>query len=402
MAFLKINGFHTATTGRTEGLGDFLREVDEAGVPFFAYCADGTTSLLDAQNIMRRSSVPHHAVFRRTHFPHNPGGSDVPDYTLDPETAARKQWRSHRQRWPQELDPQLIYGETVNELRKEVHWADWIGEFCYHTGLLALQDGFKWCGPGYSSGTPDEGAWETPGMLKFLDLCRQHPDQLAIALHEYSFTTRDIWAGDGMLIGRFTLLVDACERHDIEPPSIFFTEWGWAERDVPPPEKAMQDIIAVGRLYARYPSVKGAAIWALDGGWSNLDRQTHRLLRPLQQVLIDTRYPEPEEEAEERREPRRDTRRRPLPGGEPREQYERTYLVAPAGVSRQAWLAICREAYERGQTVGFSYDDAGVGALEQKTAVLYGIPAEQQQNFRDWYAQHYPGTTVLFRELPKE
>ncbi len=38
MAFLKINGFHTSTTGRSEGIGDFLRDVDAAGVPFFACC----------------------------------------------------------------------------------------------------------------------------------------------------------------------------------------------------------------------------------------------------------------------------------------------------------------------------------------------------------------------------
>ena len=139
--------------------------------PFFAYCVDGTTSLLDAQAIMRRSAVPHHAVFRRTYFPHNAGGSDVPDYTLDPKDAALKQWVAHRDRWPKELDPQLIYGETVNELRKEVGSADWIGEFCFHTAILALRDGFKWCGPGYSAGTPDEGAWETPGSSVFSISC---------------------------------------------------------------------------------------------------------------------------------------------------------------------------------------------------------------------------------------
>ncbi|MFN2246873.1 MAG: hypothetical protein ACK2U4_07135 [Candidatus Promineifilaceae bacterium] len=148
MATLKVNGFHTSTTGRSEGIGQFLRDVDAAGVPFFAYCVDGTTSLVDAQNIMKNSRVAHHAVFRQSYFPHNQGGSDVPDYEKDPQTAAREQWESHRARWPEELDPGLIYRETVNELRKEVKWADWIGKFCYYTGLYALRDGFKWCGPG--------------------------------------------------------------------------------------------------------------------------------------------------------------------------------------------------------------------------------------------------------------
>jgi hypothetical protein len=398
MAFLKINGFHTGVTGHTDGIGDFLRAVDAAGVPFLAYCADGSTSLYDAQTIMRASSVPHNAIFRRTHFPHNQGGSDVPDYTEPPAEAARKQWESHRDRWPADLDRQLIWGETINELRKEVEWADWIGEFCYQTGLMALRDGFKWCGPGYSSGTPDEGAWETPGMLRFLDLCAQHPERLAVALHEYSFTTADIWAGEGKLVGRFTQVIDACAKHDLEPPTIFFTEWGWAERDVPSPETAMRHLKEVGALYAQYPSIKGAAIWALDGGWGTLDAQTHRLMAPLQELLIHTRYPDPEPR---RPDGRRTGRRRPIPDGKPREPFERTYLTVPQEATLAEWLAVCREAYAQKQTVGFSYDDAGLGALAEKTAVLYGIPPQNQQEFRDWYAAHYPGTRLIFRGLPQ-
>jgi hypothetical protein len=396
MAFLKINGFHTGTTGRSNGIGDFLREVDAAGVPFFAYCADGTTSLVDAQEIMRNSDVPHNAVFRRTTFPHNQGEHSVPDYNESPQEAARKQWISHRDRWPKELDPSLIYGETVNELRKEVEWADWIGEFCYHTGLLALQNGFKWCGPAYSTGTPDEGAWETPGMLRYLDLCQQHPDRLAISLHEYSLSTKDILIGDGKLVGRFRLLIDACKKHNIKPPDIFFTEWGWTERNIPRVRTAKKHILEAGKLYAQYPAIKGAAIWALSGGWGKLDRNTHRLMEPLKQLLIETRYPDPlptdpvDEEVAS-----------PTGPGQPREEYNREYLVVPPDASLEEWLAICRNAYGLKQTVGFSYDDAGSGDLARKTAILYDIPQEKWTEYMDWYAQHYPQTNVTFRDMPE-
>jgi hypothetical protein len=391
MATLRINGFHTSTTGRSEGIGQFLLDVDSAGVPFFAYCVDGTTSLVDAQKIMKYSSVAHHAVFRQSYFPFNQGGSDVPDYMEDPETAARKQWDSHRDRWPSDLDPALIYGETVNELRKEVEWANWIGEFCYHTGLFALRDGFKWCGPGYSAGTPDEGAWETPGMLKFLDLVQRNPDKLAVALHEYSLTTSDIWNGGGGLIGRFRQLIDACKKHQIEPPPIFFTEWGWTHNRIPEPEQAMKDILEVGELYAQYPSIKGSAIWALDGGWNSLAVQTARLMDPLEKALIQTRYPDPKVE-----QPPMDESE--ATKGLPREQYGREYLVAPQESSMDEWLDICRKAFERKQTVGFSYDDAGVGALDRKTAILYDIPREKRMAYLAWYERYYPDTKVFFRD----
>jgi hypothetical protein len=395
MAFLKINGFHTATTGQSDGIGDFLRDVDAAGVPFFAYCVDGTTSLLDAQEIMRSSNVPHNAVFRRSSFPHNQDGSSVPDYNESPEIAARKQWIAHRDRWPKELDPSLIYSETINELRKEVEWADWIGQFCFHTGILALQNGFKWCGPAYSTGTPDEGAWETPGMLKFLDLCQQHPDRLAVSVHEYSLSTKDILNGDGHLIGRFRQLVDACAKHNIKTPDIFITEWGWEEKNIPRVTQAKKHILEAGKLYAQYPAIKGAAIWALDGGWGNLHKNTARLMEPLKQLLIETRFPDPEPDTT----PEEETL--PQGPGEPRQQYHREYLVMPPEATVEEWLAVCRQAYHLKQTVGFSYDDAGMGDLARKTAILYDIPQEKWTEYMDWYAEHYPQTNVTFRDTPK-
>ncbi|MDX1416762.1 MAG: glycoside hydrolase family 25 protein [Candidatus Promineifilaceae bacterium] len=86
--------------------------------------------------------------------------------------------------------------------------------------------------------------------------------------------------------------------------------------------------------------------------------------------------------------------------GEPRVQYKRTVLVVPQVAERDQWQTVCKEAYDRRQTVGFSYDDAGIGALDDKTAVLYGIAEDQKSLFKDWYGQHYPGTQVEFRDMP--
>jgi murein DD-endopeptidase MepM/ murein hydrolase activator NlpD len=398
MTYLKINGFHTGAAGsRTDGIGKFLNDVDAVGVPFLAYCVGGTASLMDAQQIMKRSSVPHNAIFRQDRFPHNQGGGDVPDYNKPPKQAAQEQWESHVARWPKELDPALIWGETVNELRKEVEWADWIGEFCYETGLLALRDARKWCGPGYSAGTPDEGAWETPGMLKFLRLCAEHPDQVAVALHEYSLEPEEIWHNEGYHIGRFEQLIEVCERRKIKPPTIFFTEWGWGERAIPKSKSAaLNQIMEVGELYAKYPSIKGAAIWALDGGWGGLAEQVHALMEPLTDLLTNVRY-----EDVTAVEPTPTEPTAPVEGypGAPREQYKRRYLVAPPDATLEEWLELAKVAYAKRTTMGGSYDDAGVGALTDKTAVLYDILPERQQEFRDWYAQHYPGTKVEFAAL---
>ena len=61
---------------------------------------------------------------------------------------------------------------------------------------------------------------------------------------------------------------------------------------------------------------------------------------------------------------------------------------------------ICQKAYGLKQTVGFSYDDAGMGDLARKTAILYDIPQEKWPEYMEWYAEHYPYTNVTFRDTP--
>lgn len=89
------------------------------------------------------------------------------------------------------------------------------------------------------------------------------------------------------------------------------------------------------------------------------------------------------------------------PDGLPREPYKRVAWVIPRGVSDEAYLRICGHAREFGRTITGSYDDAGIGALDDKTAVLWEIPVEERTMFREWYAEHYPGTKVEFANLPK-
>lgn len=85
--------------------------------------------------------------------------------------------------------------------------------------------------------------------------------------------------------------------------------------------------------------------------------------------------------------------------GLPRVQYKRNYWTVPQNVTESQWLEICRQAFTEKRTVGFSYDDAGIGALNEKTAVLYGIT--NQAEFIAWFNENYPGTKLEFRELPK-
>lgn len=85
--------------------------------------------------------------------------------------------------------------------------------------------------------------------------------------------------------------------------------------------------------------------------------------------------------------------------GDPREQYQRVFNVAPEGATKEQWQEILNSAYPNKQTVGGSYDDAGVGNLDSRTAVLWGITADKRQTFLDFFSRFYPGVIVQFQNF---
>ena len=65
-----------------------------------------------------------------------------------------------------------------------------------------------------SEPTPEQ--WESPEMLAFLRYAGEHLDQVAIALHEYSFRTSEIGYIYPRWIGRLQVLFDICDKHELD------------------------------------------------------------------------------------------------------------------------------------------------------------------------------------------
>lgn len=87
--------------------------------------------------------------------------------------------------------------------------------------------------------------------------------------------------------------------------------------------------------------------------------------------------------------------------GLPRLQYRRVYRVLHPSLSDEQAIEAFRLGAERKETAGWSFDDAGLGALDDKTAVVIGNLSQIQQNeLVDWYDVHYPGTKVEFEPAP--
>ena len=107
-------------------------------------------------------------------------------------------------------------------------------------------------------------------MLELLRLIAANPDQLAIALHEYSYTSDDIGDDYPHKVGRFLDLFAVADRYNIPRPTVLITEWGWSYDHIPAEPLAMEDVTWAARLYAAYPQIKGAAIWNLGKLEDNL------------------------------------------------------------------------------------------------------------------------------------
>ncbi len=276
LAFNKI-GFHIQLFGSRDGLEDYIQALDSAGVPVVLKAANDAEFIYKTQLLAEASGVEHVLIYRdATH------GRDIPDYGEDPVTAARLNWAENRRVFPPELDPALVWMETINEPNRLE--AAWLAEFALEQAKTAVREGARYAAFGWAGGEPERAHWESPEMLEFLRFAAEHPDQIAVALHEYSFVEKDIGNGYPDLIGRFQTLFDVADKHGIPRPTVLITEWGWEYNQAPLPEQAMQDMAWAAWLYAAYPQVKGAAIWTLGiggGEFGSIGEDVLKYIEPM-------------------------------------------------------------------------------------------------------------------------
>lgn len=376
MAYNKI-GFHVSQPGNLNGLGDYVRALDAAGIPAVLMGVGGSVG--DIIGCWERgSTVPHIAAVR--YMPVD-GSQDVPPYGSNPRQAAVAWWgwlyprigsdvKAHRDK---------CWIVTGNELRKEE--SDWLGRFYVELATIMHSEGFKLCAFNFAPGEPEPEHWTTPGMLAYLELCANRPYDTAVGLHEYALGD-NLQAAYPHLIGRFEALHQVCDSRGIRRPSILITEWGWRQESVPPVDVAMAQLPFAAGLYAQHPNILGAGIWTLQNWHSGcIPNCVQALIAPIRDYTLTAVFPDPQPT---------------LCPGAAREPYNRVYwVVQPNNPNAEAIYA---QAAAEGRTVGPSLDDACLGVgLSSKLAVVWDIPASRHQEFINWVAAEYPGTAVQFR-----
>jgi hypothetical protein len=409
-------GFHGGGGGNHTGIGDYMRRLDEAGIPFCVKSVNNVGLAVEAAQHARNSGVPHNIILRFT----QPGGAhdDLPDFALPPEQSAREHWDRVLESLANapEFEPykDIIWIEPTNEIDTHTQ-AEFLGWFSYHISQLANDQGYKVALSGHNAGQPEPEHWRLPGYQAFLRKCSERPDILAVSLHEGKLG--DAFAHPETffphLVGRFNWLYDACDELGINRPTTFITEWAWSYNHMPGVDMALRDIAWLSELVAKHASLRGVFLWNLGGGpqWADLPNQLQRLIAPLTDYALGASFPDPpipipSEELEPVPPPLELPPVEPGPSpeppppppverGAPRVQYERIYLLLPPRADINWVKAAADATWERhGYTIGKSPDDAGVGDLDSKTVIAINPgewgPGEDGRGLEGFFQKHYP------------
>ncbi len=83
------------------------------------------------------------------------------------------------------------------------------------------------------------------------------------------------------------------------------------------------------------------------------------------------------------------------PQGAPREQYARSYVLFNPTQTDPTWVtAVAATTWARRVTLGGSADDAGIGDLDTRQAVIINPRQGYNADILSWFAQYYPAVDL--------
>jgi hypothetical protein len=90
--------------------------------------------------------------------------------------------------------------------------------------------------------------------------------------------------------------------------------------------------------------------------------------------------------------------------GEPRTQYRRVYVLLPQDCGPEWAVAAVQGGHGRRLTVGYSADDAGLGALYSKQVLAVNPHLWPDGLTEAWYDEHYPGVdfVIINADTPEQ
>lgn len=376
-------GLHVVIGPRT-GYGDFLRRLHDANAvssasPMVVKCVGDFGPALEAKQVLGADRVL--AIGRRAGE-----GWEGLDVHAEGGTPPRDVAALH---FKQVYEPVVKANPSIDVWEPSNEWsAHWSWQADFYIELMPL---FEAAGKrigmfAASTGNPPEPAY-TP-IVRACAAAKERNKGHVLTLHEYGGvgvsipTLRNTQPYHAL---RYRTLYERLKQENAVIPLVVSEAGQNAGYEFVGVDAFVADLAWYDAELFKDSYVLGCAAWTL-GNWAPANFQ--EALPALAEYVVNT--PTPTTQPEPEPTPAR-------PRGAPRTQYKRVYDVVPQDASEVRATAIFREAWLRGkETVGGSYDDAGVGDLDTRVARLYDIPVERRAEFVAWYAQHYPGVIVEF------
>lgn len=201
-------------------------------------------------------------------------------------------------------------------------------------------------------------------------------------------------AGAGPLNFRYRFLYHMLDERDLPKPRLLVTEWYNGDEESQSTEALVEAVTWYDREMAKDWYALGFMPYTLGPTpqWEHTDYQrVYDALGPyLERVRERENARPPAEEPTE-----------PSVRGEPRVQYERTYVLAPPDADEALMLELQRRFWDERYTIGFSADDAGIGDLDVRRVIAVN-PDRWSGDLEAFYEEHYPGVVYEALDLEAE
>jgi len=304
--------------GHGDGIGDYLVSIAEPRITTTTKSIDNAGWAAEACKISVDYGVYQNVIMRWS----APGG--IPDgagdfYRASPKDSAIEYHGRVMQMWanaPELHDyKDLLWIELGNELRTQydpndpnfenMHPVNWLGWWGLYIAKLFVADGFNIILFGMNAGTPEPEDWLQPGMMalfEYIDVISATSfSNVALSVHEGMGTLDWRLARPAENVpyinGRYKNIIEACHTLGVSCPEIFISEWAWRYDEMPPTDRALEDVLWMAEFYDLDAQVSGVCLWNLDKHSSSgtVAQQMVQFLPHLAAFNVNWRGPGPVE-----------------------------------------------------------------------------------------------------------
>ena len=213
-----------------------------------------------------------------------------------------------------------------------------------------------------------------------------------LSLHEYG---DGVEGGYPFHTGRYKFLYDILRENDADC-KLIITESGFVE--YPGKDMFMKRVEYLDNLYAGDDEfLKGSALFTV-GNWYEADIPKKALKLLAEHIVTFKAKPL---DSTDPNDPNGDNDPPIKSRGAPRTQYRRVYWLLDESLAPFQIENILVLAQRNRITVGYSFDDAGIGDLNNRNVVLFhdNLSQAKQDKYKEWFKTEYSGVKVQFRDV---